>query len=127
MTHNHDYITQSYRTEWNDCVNIVIMLYEEPAGKQIGIIEVRAFRGDSPHNGEALLWNLTIDKAHRRKGLGQRLLHEAEEAARCEGSTVAVLEWSLHDSPRWVAFWYARQGYDEKEFSNVYTLMKKEL
>lgn len=128
MTYNEDFFTRQYRTEWADCDNVVISLFDQNDPKvQIGIIELKLFKPESKHPGEAYLWNLYINKEYRGKGHGQHLLDEALDTARKDGYKVAVLEWDLRDSPRWVAFWYARQGYDEKEFSNVYALMKKEL
>ena len=51
-------------------------------------------------------------------------MNKARMTAKCRGAHTCVLEWSLDESPRWVAWWYARLGYDEKDFSDTYALMK---
>jgi ribosomal protein S18 acetylase RimI-like enzyme len=122
-----DYTIQVYHTEWADCINIVILMFDIKHSEHVGIIEVRAFRGESKHAGEGYIWNLQVKREHRGKGLAKRLLQNAEYAAHRNGSTTAVLEWDKRDSPQWVFDWYTRQGYDEKEFGNGYALMNKEL
>ena len=126
---NEEYYTETYTAPWKDKDNVVISLWhlnERDDTEQVGVVELAVYK-HGEHEGEALVWNLYVDEDHRRKGLAQRLLTEAHKTAKHLGAKTAVLEWSLRESPRWVAFWYARQGYDEKEFSNVYALMKKEL
>jgi GNAT superfamily N-acetyltransferase len=73
------------------------------------------------------VWNLYVDKDHRRKGLARELMDEAHETAKHLGAKVTALEWSLKDSPYWVFDWYTRLGYDEKEIGNGYALMKRPL
>lgn len=48
-------------------------------------------------------------------------------AAKDFGFETAILEWELADSPREIAWWYVSLGFDDKEFSNTYLLMVKEL
>jgi hypothetical protein len=38
-----------------------------------------------------------------------------------------TLEWDRRDSPQWVFDWYTRQGFDEREFSEGYAMMVKDM
>lgn len=124
------YYTETYITEWEDKDNVIISMWhcEDTTNDpiQVGVVELAVYK-NGEHQDEALVWNLYVDEPHRRKGLAQRLLTEAHKTAKHLGAKTVVLEWSLKESPYWVIEWYTRQGYDEKEFSNVYALMKKEL
>lgn len=120
-----EYYTLQYCTEWTDCDNVVISLYEKGDDFQIGIIEVRLFHGR--RKGEAYIWNLSVDEGHRGKGYGRALLSEALDTAMCADCTTAVLEWDKRDTPFWVYDWYKRNGFDEKELGKGYALMIKKL
>ena len=124
-----EYYTETYITQWKEKDNVIISLWnlnECDDVEQVGVVELAVYKNGG-HEGEALVWNLYIDEAHRRKGLARRLMDEARNTAKHLGAKTCVLEWSLTESPRWVAWWYARLGYDEKEFSNIYALMKLEI
>lgn len=126
MEYGRDYYTLHFSTEWADCDNIVISLYEKCDLYQIGIVEVRVFKtGD--HKGEALVWNLYVHDTHRGKGYGRVLLSDAYDAAMLADCKKIVLEWDLRDSPQWVFDWYVREGFEEKEFGRGYALMEKEI
>lgn len=129
---NEEYYTETYITEWKDKDNVIISMWKQDLSTlnevslQVGVVELAVHkRGE--HEGEALVWNLYVDEPERRKGLARRLMDEARKMAKHLGAHTCVLEWSLRESPRWVAWWYAKLGYDEKEFSNTYALMKLEL
>lgn len=120
----NDYYTRHYRTEWPDRDNVVISLYEsgDPLHLQLGIVEVGIHK-TGKHQGEALVWNLYVSEEHRGRGLGRMLMSDAYDVAMLADCHTACLEWSLKESPRWVAEWYARLGYDEREFGHDSALM----
>ena len=122
-----EYYIETYITEWKNKDNVIISMWRDgETPEQVGVVELAAYK-NGEHAGEALVWNLYIDEPHRRKGLARQLMEEARKTAKHIGAKTCVLEWSLDESPRWVAWWYARLGYDEKEFSDVYALMKLQL
>mgnify|MGYP002621768136 CR=1 FL=1 len=126
MEYGRDYYTLHFCTEWTDCDNIVISLYENGNPYQIGIVEVRVFKtGD--HKGEAFIWNLYVCDTHRGKGYGRVLLSDAYDVAMLADCKKEILEWDLRDSPHWVYDWYVREGFEEKEFGKGYALMVKEI
>lgn len=129
MEYGRDYFTRHFTTEWADTKNVVVSLYEagEPLHTQIGIIEVRLFRGESKYKGEAYIWNLWVSEGHRRKGCGRALLSDALNLAMLDGCRAVMLEWDRRDSPQWVFDWYTRQGFDEREFSEGYAMMVKDM
>ena len=126
---DEQYYTETYITEWKDKDNVIISMWKQDpsalydTSQQVGVVELAVCK-HGEHEGEALVWNLYVDEPERRKGLARRLMDEARKTAKHLGAKTCVLEWSLEESPRWVAWWYARLGYDEKEFSNTYALMK---
>ena len=128
MAKNDEYYIETYITEWKDKDNVIISVrkYDCETSEQVGVVELAVYK-HGEHAGEALVWNLYINEDHRRKGLARRLMDKARMTAKCRGAHICVLEWSLDESPRWVAWWYARLGYDEKEFSDVYALMKLDI
>ena len=121
------YYTEQYITEWKDKDNAIISMWqyddENDMSHWVGVVELAVYK-NGKHEGEALVWNLYVDKEHRRKGLARRLMCEAKKWAKHLGAHTCALEWSFDESPRWVAQWYCRLGYDEKEFGNGYALMK---
>ena len=129
MEYGRDYFTRHFTTEWTDTKNVVVSLYEagDPLHMQIGIIEVRLFRGESKYKGEAYIWNLWVSEGHRRKGYGRALLSDALDLAMLNDCKAVTLEWDRRDSPQWVFDWYTRQGFDEREFSEGYAMMVKDM
>lgn len=129
MENGRDYFTRHFTTEWADTKNVVVSLYEagDPLHIQIGIVEVRIFRGESKYKGEAYIWNLWVSEGHRRKGYGRALLSDALDLAMFNDCKAVTLEWDRRDSPQWVFDWYARQGFDEREFSDGYAMMVKDM
>ena len=121
------YYTETYITQWKDKDNVIISLWhlnECDDTEQVGVVELAVYK-NGEHEGEALVWNLYVDKEHRRKGLARELMQEAHKTAKHLGVKVTALEWSLKDSPYWVIDWYRRLGYDEKEFGPGNALMKR--
>ena len=126
MEYGRDYYTLHFRTEWNDCDNVVISLYENGNAYQIGIVEVCLFK-TGKRAGEAFIWNLFVREEHRGKGYGRALLSDALDVAMLADCEKATLEWERHESPKWVYDWYVREGFDESEFSDSYAFMVKTL
>ena len=125
------YYTETYITEWKDKDNAIISLwYCEDFGndipEQVGVVELAVYK-HGEHEGETLVWNLYVDKEHRRKGLARKLMDEAHKTAKQLGAKVTALEWSLKESPHWVFDWYTRLNYDEKELGPGCALMKRPL
>jgi GNAT superfamily N-acetyltransferase len=123
------YYTETYITEWKDKDNVIISLwycedFDDDIPEQVGVVEL-AVHKNGEHQGEALVWNLYVDKEHRRKGLARRLMDKARKWAKHLGAHTCALEWSLEESPHWVLDWYCRLGYDEKEFGPGCALMKR--
>ena len=126
-----NYYTETYIAPWKDKDNVIIGMwycedYDGDIPEQVGVVELAVYK-NGEHQDEALVWNLYVDEPHRRKGLARKLLNEAHKTAKHLGAKTSVLEWSLRESPYWVIEWYSRQGYDEKEFGNGYSLMKKKI
>ena len=55
------------------------------------------------------------------------MLAEAEKQAAMHGAKTAYLEFDNRDSEPWVLDWCLRCGYDEVEFNQHYSLLKKDL
>lgn len=124
-----EYYTETYITEWKNKDNVIISLWKYDSvvyetAYQVGVVELVVHK-NGEHQGEALVWNLYVDKEHRRKGLARKLMNEAHKTAKHLGAKVTALEWSLKESPYWVIEWYTRMGYDEKEFGPCNALMKR--
>jgi GNAT superfamily N-acetyltransferase len=56
---------------------------------------------------------LAVDEAHRRAGVGARLVEHAEEWGREHGATVAET-WTYRRSPLSLPFWEDGMGYEER-------------
>lgn len=93
-----------------------------------GKIQVDLLNRDNKEYGRtALIWDLYVREDCRRKGIAKELMQHALKRAKEFGFTTATLEWTLEDTPREIAYWYARLGFDEKEFGEAYALMVKQL
>ena len=75
----------------------------------------------------ALIWDLYVHPDYRRRGIAKELMQYALKRAKEHGFNTATLEWELEDTPRHIAWWYGSLGFDEKEFSDSYALMVKQL
>jgi GNAT superfamily N-acetyltransferase len=56
---------------------------------------------------------VAVDEAHRRHGVGARLVEAAEAWGRDAGATVAET-WTYHRSPLSLPFWERGMGYEER-------------
>lgn len=84
-------------------------------------------RDDSRFGRTAFIWDLYVQEKYRRQGIAKLLMNHAIKRAKNFGFTSATLEWELGNTPREIAWWYASLGFKEKEFSNNYALMVKQL
>lgn len=112
-------------SQWQSTgVTRLTILTEHGEGK----IQVDLLNRDNKDYGRtAYIWDLYVQEDHRRKGIAKQLMQRALELAKQYGFTTATLEWSLRDSKREIAWWYASLGFDEREFSDRYALMVKQL
>ena len=92
-----------------------------------GKIQVDLIYKSELYGRTAYIWDLYIHPDHRRKGIARQLMQQALHRARDFGFETATLEWVLQDTPRHIAQWYARLGFEEREFSDEYALMVKKL
>lgn len=77
--------------------------------------------------GNAFLWNLSVKRDARYKGVATALMTKAEKVARDAGCEYIYLEWSVTESLPWVRDWFQRLGYKARPFSDGYELMRKKL
>lgn len=92
-----------------------------------GKVQVDFFVDNDEYGHTAYIWDLWVKPEHRRNGIASQLMEYALQRARDYGYKTATLEWVLDDTPREIAHWYARLGFDEQEFSNTYALMVNQL
>jgi len=97
-------------------------LVAEVDGEVVGALVARllppedgAERQIAPDLGETRLRidYVATDDAHRRHGVGTRLVETAEAWGRDGGATAAET-WTYHRSPLSVPFWEQRMGYNER-------------
>lgn len=82
------------------------LLVAEDASGPVGTVSVRWDNDcDPPH---PWLYGLHVDADHRGRGVGERLVHAAEDAARDRGASATSLD-ADRDDP--VVGWYERRGY----------------
>jgi len=102
--------------------NSTLNLVAELDGEVVGALAARilapeegAERQIAPDLGETRLRidYLATAEAHRRHGVGTRLVPAAEAWGRDSGATIAET-WTYHDSPLSVPFWERRMGYEER-------------
>jgi GNAT superfamily N-acetyltransferase len=100
----------------------VLHLVAELNGEVVGALVARLLTPDegaerqiAPDLGETRLRidYLATDEAHRRHGVGTRLVQAAEAWGRDGGATV-VETWTYHRSPLSVPFWEQRMGYEKR-------------
>lgn len=71
----------------------------------------------------AMIYQLSVEKEHRRNGYGQKLLNEAENEARRLGANVVSL---TAKKGSFMLGWYQRSGYEPLFSDSEYvTLFKK--
>ena len=103
------------------CITIVT-----PGGEEKIQVDLLSHE-DSKFGQTALIWDLFVLPAFRRREIAKQLVHRAIAVAKLHGFATATLEWNLRDSKQEISWWYARIGFDEKEFGNTYALMVKNL
>lgn len=77
--------------------------------------------------GNAYLWNLSVKRDARHKGVAKALMAKAEQVARDAGCENIWLEWGETETQPWVRDWFQRLGYDAHTFNDGYELMRKKL
>ena len=81
-----------------------LYLIAEDAGRPIGLLDLE----HTAWNNTALLWNLLIDRAYRRQGLGRRLFQRAVAWAHRRGLRAIFIETQSNNAP--ACRFYAAQG-----------------
>lgn len=91
-----------------------------------GKIQVDLLNRDNKEYGRtAYIWDLYVKDEFRRKGIGKTLIDYALKRAKEFGFETATLDWDLEDTPREIAYWYSRIGFEEKEFGDSSARMVK--
>ena len=75
---------------------------------------------------KATIWGLNVDLDSRGMGWGNLLLKCAEGCVRERLIDKVELEWES-SSPLWVYEWYIRNGYEEIDFGEGYSKLRKTL
>lgn len=112
-------------SEWNSSgtTRLTIVTDGGEAKIQVDLL----YRDNEEYGCTAYIWDLYVQEEHRRNGIGKDLMRYALQRAKDFGFSTATLEWDMEDSTREVARWYARLGFEEKEFGDSYALMVKQL
>jgi ribosomal protein S18 acetylase RimI-like enzyme len=92
-----------------------------------GIIQLDIYKQQQKDNVQAYICNFSVNKQHRKKGIGKELLKAAEEIAKRQGYKYAYLIWNSADTPVWVYSWYIRNGYEHAGFKYEKILLSKKL
>lgn len=92
--------------------SVQLLFFNEPQGKRKIVAYIQA------------LW---VEPQHRGKGHARNLLSEAERVAAESGHDAIYLEWDKREAEVWTLEWYLRQGYEEVEFGNNGSLLRKQL
>lgn len=115
---------EHYRTEWQDTDNYIFLACSY--GHIVGCLEMTKFK-KGEDEGKAYVWNLHIDKPHRKQGYANQLMKEAITTAKDSGCTNIIVDWERQDSPQWVLDWYVRLGFNEKSFGRGGCTLEKKL
>lgn len=74
----------------------------------------------------AYIYHMSVEKKHRKKGYGNKLLKEAENVARNLGANVVSL---LAEKDKFTVDWYKRRGYNslfsDEKYITLYKSIKK--
>ncbi|MCC2672908.1 MAG: Acetyltransferase, family [Armatimonadetes bacterium] len=97
-----------------------IVVAEDEAGDRVGLLWFGVNRNLITGEDEAWVYNVTVVPAHRRKGIGRKLIEHAEEMARAGGFTILGLMVSAHNEA-------ARTLYENLSFESTNHLMRKRL
>lgn len=76
---------------------------------------------------DAFLWNLSVKRDARHKGVAKALMAKAEQVARDAGCENIWLEWSETETQPWVRDWFQRLGYEARSSSYDPEMMRKKL
>lgn len=91
-----------------------------------GKVQVDLLNRDNKEYGRtAYIWDLYVHEIYRRKGIAGKLMDYALNRAREFGFETATLDWDLVDTPREIAYWYSRIGFEETEFGDRNARMVK--
>lgn len=131
IKYNHD-IIKLYRqmklieskSQWKstNCTRLTIVT-ENGEGK----IQVDLLESHEEYGNTAFIWDLYVQPEFRRKGVAKKLMSYALLRAHHYGKPTATLEWTGEDTDRSICEWYRSIGFYDKEFSQDYSLMIKEL
>jgi GNAT superfamily N-acetyltransferase len=91
-----------------------LYLVAEDAGRIIALLDLEL----SDWNNAAWLWNILIDRAYRRQGLGRRLFARAVAWARQRGLRALLIETQSNNAP--ACHFYAAQGCDLVGLNDFY-------
>lgn len=105
---------------WYDFTRIILM-------SGCGSVQVELYAEEQEWGGTAFLYALWVGKSWRRQGIAKDLMAQAEREVKRRGHKSITLEWKLQDTPREILDWYERLGYEQKEFGDGYSLMRKKL
>ena len=83
-----------------------LFVAEEPSGEMLGTVQLILRQPENqPHRGEVA--KMLVRRSARRRGIGERLMRAAEDAALAAGKTLLVLDTASADAERL----YARLGW----------------
>lgn len=113
--------------DWAESQEIIIADEMSHGTVQVEIPKPGRYKDEHYQNADGGIYNLWVDKAFRKKGVGHNLLDMAERQAKKMGCKSVQLEWNGAESDPFVLDWYQRQGYVEKEFGMGSSLLVKNL
>ena len=91
-----------------------LYLVAEDAGRIVALLDLE----HSDWNNAAWLWNILIDRAYRRHGLGRRLFARAVAWARRRGLRAILIETQSNNAP--ACHFYAALGCDLVGLNDFY-------
>lgn len=97
-----------------------VIVAENAEGDRVGLLWFGVNRNLITGEDEAWVYNVTVVPAHRRLGVGKKLIEHAEVLARQGGFSILGLMVSSHNDA-------ARKLYESLEFQTANHLMRKRL
>lgn len=97
-----------------------VIVAEDESGERVGLLWFGINRNLITGEDEAWVYNVSVVPAHRRKGIGRKLIEHAEELARRGGFAILGLMVSSHNQA-------ARTLYENLQFETTNHLMRKRL
>lgn len=122
MKDNQGIIIRCQGQKWPKFDRVVIAAID-PFDNLMGTVQLELYPKKKRFGASAYLYALWVGADYRRAGVAAALMHDAETIAADRGHKAIALEWSVEESPMWVCQWYARLGYDEKEFTPGYAAL----